>query len=240
MNKELTCALVCDLLPHYLEGLTSQTTSTFVDQHLSECETCRQVKRAMEGPVTPAEQARSELMEGLRRAHRRSKRRKWTVVLCVALLLCVCLLPLPRALDRTMPAVRWRPDTDDYEQITIEIRGTYLDFLFRADVFDGEIIVEGVPQSQKPSRLSPVQIGGDHRPLYWEDDQAMLRAWGFIISLPAMNRFMIGLYDENGSWDGATGVNITAPATTREEAVAVTNEVCAAYGGDWLAEYRWK
>ena len=235
MNKEQTCAVVCDLLPHYLEDLTSQTTTTFVDQHLSECDACRRVKLAMQGPLTPAEQARSELMEGLRRARLRAKRRKLTFLLCAILMLCACLLPLPRRIDRAVSAVRWQPDTEEYEQITVGIRGIYLDFLFRTDYFEGDIDIEGVPPSQKPGRLSRVYMDKGSYPLFWEEDDNSLRAGGFIVSMPGMTQFMIGLNDDDGSWDGNSGVNITVPATTREEAVRIANDICHTNGGHWLS-----
>lgn len=240
MNKEQKCAVVCDLLPIYLEKLTCQATTEFVNQHLCECEACRRVKRAMENPITPAEQARDELAEGIRHAHRRSKRRVRMITLCVVLVLCAGFLPLPRAMNRTVSAVRWQPCTEEYEQITVDIRGTYFDFLFRTDYFSGDIAIEGIPQSQKPGRLSRVYINIDSYPLYWEDDDALLHTGGFIISMPGMRRFMIGLNNDDGSWDSNSGVNITVPATTREEAVSIANDVCHYNGGRWLSEINWE
>lgn len=240
MNKEQTCAVVCDLLPNYLEEMTSQRTTEFVDQHLRECEACRKVKRAMEGPVTAAEQARDELVEGIKRARTRAKKRAWLFILCIAIVLCIGFLPLPRTINRTVSAVRWQPDMEEYEQITVDIKGIYLDFFFHTDIFEGDIAIEGVPQSQKTGRMSRIYMDKDSYPLFWEDDDAMLRAGGFIVSMPGMSKFMIGLNDEDGSWDGNSGVNITVPATTREEAVSIANDICKNNGGRWLSDINWE
>ena len=37
MKNDLTCGVVRDLLPSYVEGLTSPESNTAVERHLSEC-----------------------------------------------------------------------------------------------------------------------------------------------------------------------------------------------------------
>lgn len=41
MNKEIECSVVKDLLPLYVDGLTSENTSEFIENHLAECEECQ-------------------------------------------------------------------------------------------------------------------------------------------------------------------------------------------------------
>ena len=41
------CSIVRDLLPLYSEGLTSSETSSFVEQHLKNCETCKREYEAL-------------------------------------------------------------------------------------------------------------------------------------------------------------------------------------------------
>ena len=43
----LKCAVVLDLLPQYLEGLTSEETNEEIREHLAGCEACRAAKQAM-------------------------------------------------------------------------------------------------------------------------------------------------------------------------------------------------
>ena len=50
MKNDLTCAVVRDLLPSYVEGLTSDETNTAVERHLSACPDCMAQKNAI--PMT--------------------------------------------------------------------------------------------------------------------------------------------------------------------------------------------
>ena len=49
MKNDLTCAVVRDLLPSYIEKLTSEETNRAVEQHLDGCEDCRSALAAMQG-----------------------------------------------------------------------------------------------------------------------------------------------------------------------------------------------
>ena len=40
MKHDLPCAIVQDLLPNYLEGLTSEETNRSIESHLGGCSTC--------------------------------------------------------------------------------------------------------------------------------------------------------------------------------------------------------
>ena len=43
MNKQYECGIILDLLPLSIEGMVSKETEQVIQQHLSECETCRKV-----------------------------------------------------------------------------------------------------------------------------------------------------------------------------------------------------
>lgn len=47
MNKENICSMVRDLLPLYMEGLTSEETGGAVEHHLENCEECRKEYRIL-------------------------------------------------------------------------------------------------------------------------------------------------------------------------------------------------
>ena len=57
MKNDLTCAVVRDLLPSYVEGLTSEETNRAVESHLSACPDCMARKNTMAAPAEPAETA---------------------------------------------------------------------------------------------------------------------------------------------------------------------------------------
>ena len=63
MKNDLTCAVVRDLLPGYIEKLTSEETNRAVEQHLDGCEDCRGALAAMRGEGEPAKADPAETRE---------------------------------------------------------------------------------------------------------------------------------------------------------------------------------
>lgn len=63
MKNDLSCAVVRDLLPSYIDKLTSKETNEAVERHLGGCEDCRRVLAAMQGGDDPAEQHEAENKE---------------------------------------------------------------------------------------------------------------------------------------------------------------------------------
>ena len=89
MKNDLTCGVVRDLLPSYVEGLTSEETNRAVESHLSACPDCMAQKNAMAAPAEPAETAeQSREVDYLKTVKRKSGRR---VVLAIACTLAVIL-----------------------------------------------------------------------------------------------------------------------------------------------------
>ena len=90
-NPELPCAIVEDLLPAYVEGLTSEETNAAVLAHLTACPACAAKRAAMgapeEAPSGQEETARE--VDYLKKVRRRSWRRVAAAILCTALVLAV-------------------------------------------------------------------------------------------------------------------------------------------------------
>ncbi|MBQ2083695.1 MAG: DUF4825 domain-containing protein [Firmicutes bacterium] len=64
MKNDLSCAVVRDLLPSYIDKLTSEETNEAVERHLEGCEDCRKVLAAMQGEGGPAaEENKAEAKE---------------------------------------------------------------------------------------------------------------------------------------------------------------------------------
>ena len=77
--NQVPCEVIRDLLPSYIDGLTSETTNRLIEEHLKECEACREVLRAMRGPedvqknapeLTPEEQQEIDFLKKNKKKNR--------------------------------------------------------------------------------------------------------------------------------------------------------------------------
>ena len=72
MKNKLSCEIVQDLLPSYIDQLTAKGTTEAVTEHLSECEACRAVYRSMTNNEPPmAEQKEIDYLKKVRNSRRR-------------------------------------------------------------------------------------------------------------------------------------------------------------------------
>lgn len=96
MKNDLTCGLVRDLLPSYVEGLVCEESREAVKRHLEDCPGCAAALAAMRAPEPEAaaeEQARE--VDYLKRVKRRNNRKIIAAVVCtVGALLAVLLLKI--------------------------------------------------------------------------------------------------------------------------------------------------
>lgn len=87
---ELPCAIVEDLLPAYVEGLTSEETTAAVEAHLASCPACAAKRAAMgaeEGPSPEEAEETAREVDYLKAVRRRSRRRVAAAILCTVLVL---------------------------------------------------------------------------------------------------------------------------------------------------------
>ena len=87
---ELPCAIVGDLLPAYVEGLTSEETTAAVEAHLASCPACAAKRAAMgaeEGPSPEETAETAREVDYLKAVRRRSRRRVAAAILCTVLVL---------------------------------------------------------------------------------------------------------------------------------------------------------
>lgn len=72
MKNKLSCEIVKDLLPSYIDQLTSKETSEAVAAHLSDCESCRAAYREMTNSEPPKdEQPEVDYLKKVRNSRRR-------------------------------------------------------------------------------------------------------------------------------------------------------------------------
>ncbi|MGN0295442.1 MAG: DUF4825 domain-containing protein [Lachnospiraceae bacterium] len=60
MNHKLPCELIRDLFPSYIDGLTSEVTNELVEEHVSECSSCREILEDMKAPAVLQDGSRSK------------------------------------------------------------------------------------------------------------------------------------------------------------------------------------
>lgn len=88
MKNDLTCALVRDLLPPYIEGLTEEETSRAVERHLGDCPACRARRDQMRADAE-APQAEEKELDYLKTVKKKGNHR---VIKAVALTVAVVVL----------------------------------------------------------------------------------------------------------------------------------------------------
>ena len=86
MKNDLTCGVVRDLLPSFVDGLTCPETDAAVEAHLAACPACARLREAMAAPEgEPAEQAKE--VDYLKAVKRKNARRVAAAIVCTVLLL---------------------------------------------------------------------------------------------------------------------------------------------------------
>ncbi|PKM50454.1 MAG: hypothetical protein CVV02_10965 [Firmicutes bacterium HGW-Firmicutes-7] len=90
MKKELTCSIVQDLLPNYIEKLTSDDTNIAIEEHLDTCEDCKEAYEQMVDDIDNIEKIPVIELKFLKKVKRT---RLLAAVLCVVLTLVLsCLI----------------------------------------------------------------------------------------------------------------------------------------------------
>lgn len=101
MKNNLTCEIVEDLMPSYIDGLTSEVTNKAVRDHLSHCEKCKAKLENMKEPYSEdkIEQEKKEI-DFLKKNRRKNIRTKLISLLAVVLVVAVAVCTLPYLGDK--------------------------------------------------------------------------------------------------------------------------------------------
>lgn len=87
MKNDLTCGVVRDLLPSYVEGMTSDETNAAVEAHLAACPDCAARRDAMAAPEETETAEQSREVDYLKTVKRKSGRRVLIAIACTILLI---------------------------------------------------------------------------------------------------------------------------------------------------------
>ncbi len=93
MKNDLSCEIVRDLLPSYLDGIASGETRAAVERHMAECPDCRETLRRMKEPEVAAPPEEKEI-DYLKKVRRRSSRKVVVILAIVVLLSMAAMLRL--------------------------------------------------------------------------------------------------------------------------------------------------
>ncbi len=66
MCDKITCQIVRDLLPNYIEGLTGEETNAAIAHHLANCESCRQLHEKLKADMAVPKFEKRDLMRLLK------------------------------------------------------------------------------------------------------------------------------------------------------------------------------
>lgn len=155
-------------------------------------------------------------------------------LLLLLLIAAVCLLPRPKPMNITQEGVLWRCGVpEEARTTTVKVAGTYWDYLFGKDDFKGTVWVEDLPETH--GETSIIDLGDNQYGIWYETEDALLRAFGG--QFLRKDGSVLLIIHEDGGWDADTGLMLTAPASTREEAVALTNELAKELSPNWLGTW---
>lgn len=96
MKNNLTCELVEDLMPSYIDSLTSEVTNKAVREHLSQCEKCKAKLDTMSEPCSEDKiQQEKKEIDFLKKARKRNIKVIITSFISVVLIISIVVCTLP-------------------------------------------------------------------------------------------------------------------------------------------------
>ena len=86
MKEKKECKVVQDLLPNYIEGLTTKETNEFIEEHLKECKECQNVLKNMKDELTINKQKRDgREVDYIKKYNKKMKIRKKLILIVLAI-----------------------------------------------------------------------------------------------------------------------------------------------------------
>lgn len=76
MKKDDECKIIEDLLPNYIENLTSDITNKFIEEHIKKCEKCKEVLKAMNGELKLEKLNKEQEIDYLKKINNRNRKVK--------------------------------------------------------------------------------------------------------------------------------------------------------------------
>lgn len=244
---ELPCAIVEDLLPAYVEGLTSEETTAAVEAHLASCPACAAKRAAMgaeEGPSPEEAEETAREVDYLKAVRRRSRRRVAAAVLGTLAVLMIgfaaMIFVVGEPLDPDGVAVSSQ-ESDDVLQVQISSYGSGNAFhSWTAENQDGVVVItarsvlvsplfrDGTGTVEVPLEgVTEIWLGeaGEGR-MIWQDDTMILAdAWALYQAQTPYtgDASAVGkVLAEVDHWYGPIGYDYTISLQTSSEPYGLT------------------
>ena len=132
MKNKIPCEIIKDLLPTYLEELTSAESNNLIKEHLSECERCRKIADRMGGVVEVASEDDKKELNFLKKSKKKTIAITGSVIIA-AFVVYVIIFNLI-GIDVGLPV------PNDYIRITqLEVEGKTLNISGYLDDYDKDI-----------------------------------------------------------------------------------------------------
>lgn len=161
--------------------------------------------------------------------------KKKSKAVVIGLLICIALaalLPLPVRINRTLEGIRWKNGQEQTaEECTVTVSGWYYRYLFRNNVFKGDIQISGVEGTDPANGfLLDMEMGRNslfrrqtgYMPYYVKSKNAVQSMGTLVIS--GNFKEVLWLEPVYSESDDA-GWLVSAPAETRKGAVELGNKL---------------
>lgn len=89
--KKTECKIVQDLLPSYIDNLTSAETNSFIERHIENCSECEEVLKDMQGDIQLEKINNSKKINALKKVKRRYRRITVISIMIVILVIIIAL-----------------------------------------------------------------------------------------------------------------------------------------------------
>lgn len=160
----------------------------------------------------------------------------------ILFLLAVYFLPLQRKIDVKLDGVECRIGDNEYDkELSINVSGTYNDYLFKDDTFLGTITIEGYGDVWSISS-GKLRFSDNRSRLVILDKNNKTNDFGELVYRKGFNEILILVSEkigENGSgWSSEDGVYIAAPAKNKAEAVNLSEELSE--NDKWISGIKWE
>ncbi|HEX3076026.1 MAG TPA: hypothetical protein VHQ24_04080 [Lachnospiraceae bacterium] len=131
-------------------------------------------------------------------------------------------------MDKTIEGVECRIGDKDYlDNVTISIKGTYKNYLFKNDTFKGTIEIDKYDFTKNGASVLLEFLDGAGALTYFNfrNGEPELDSLGRIFCNPSFDKVLIFVFEpiaaDSSSWSADNGLFISAPSATREEAIEI-------------------